>query len=662
MTRTRSSVSLPSSGAAVDYRNSLSSFVTNIDRESLGEIRDDFGIPVAYSLSVCGARMSANENVGDGKVIVYKEQFRCGLRFPLDPLIESFVKDYGIPLGQIHPNAIRVLCCFIELVCDKGLSPSLGMLNELFFITRRSNEFYHRLAAHRGKRLIDALPKITKRWQRSFFVVGHDSAFANFPCDWVDESESLSFSPLCVTDSEALDSLVDDAQSQLFDCCDLVDRYLYRKFPHIGLPPRTVIEGPLESDGTLSQSCRSPSPLSFVDLTSASQGMLLVSPCFAFIIFGCLFMRVAFAGMGEDFLDALTLTFDDDSAVITGSRPASLPPRPSVKIEKGVETGLPASSSKKGRDIRERTRQGLAKRLKKNLDACPNPREWLEQNVEGLSASSSEVGALFSQFVQFPKDMEVWDSCTGSGACDRIDSALLQLIQGNAVVRRKVEETAALELRHEKEMASLRDSMSAERTKLNKQHQTALDRVKILEKKVSDREATLLQLQATCERLSQEQQNNKRDANIYVSGCLTDFCATVIKIVREDYPDYDINKFLSIDLRALGQRVAAKVAAKKAGLSVSPVLPSDVISEGVKDDVDPPEKLSGSDPGAGSDKGPLGQSSASETALVLVPDSHLSDAQHQDPLASDVIEETLEDKIPEDTFGPKEGATRPEEE
>ncbi|XP_055960136.1 uncharacterized protein LOC130014970 [Mercurialis annua] len=393
MTRTRSSVSLPSSGAAVDYRNSLSSFVTNIDRESLGEIRDDFGIPVAYSLSVCGARMSANENVGDGKVIVYKEQFRCGLRFPLDPLIESFVKDYGIPL----------LCCFIELVCDKGLSPSLGMLNELFFITRRSNEFYHRLAAHRGKRLIDALPKITKRWQRSFFVVGHDSAFANFPCDWVDESESLSFSPLCVTDSEALDSLVDDAQSQLFDCCDLVDRYLYRKFPHIELPPRTVVEGPLESDGTLSQSCRSPSPLSFVDLTSASQGM------------------------GEDFLDALTLTFDDDSAVITGSRPASLPPRPSVKIEKGVETGLPASSSKKGRDIRERTRQGLAKRLKKNLDACPNPREWLEQNVEGLSASSSEVGALFSQFVQFPKDMEVWDSCTGSGACDRIDSALLQV-------------------------------------------------------------------------------------------------------------------------------------------------------------------------------------------------------------------------------------------
>lgn len=133
--------------------------------------------------------------------------------------------------------------------------------------------------------------------------------------------------------------------------------------------------------------------------------------------------------MGENYLDSLKLSFDEDVPVITGVVPAStsLPPKPVVKLEKNMDATLAAPSAKKNRDGRDKAKQGSAKRLKMNLDACPSPREWLERNVDSVTVTSPGIASLFSQFVQFPQDMESWTNLSENDACDRVDIALLQV-------------------------------------------------------------------------------------------------------------------------------------------------------------------------------------------------------------------------------------------
>ncbi|XP_050203651.2 uncharacterized protein LOC126653755 [Mercurialis annua] len=300
------------------------------------------------------------------------------------------------------------------------------------------------------------------------------------------------------------------------------------------------------------------------------------------------------------------------------------------------------SSSRKVPEPSTRLKQASAKRRKLDLDLCPDPRAWIEEHFGSASIHDAEVSGLYSQFLQLSGDMDAWRQVPVDDIFDKFDASLLHVVQGVSFLRQQNDH---LTEKYERELASLRQSAQAETQKLKNSLQVAVDKGKILERKVADRDASLLEVQRVRDRLLSEQKENRKDVNAYISGCLTDFCATAVGVVRQDYPDYDIGKFLAIDLRALGQRVMAKTAAKKK-------LPVDASTEKrVASAPLTPRSTSGatstSDEGLVFDKPPL-----SETAALKSADDVEKEVAEELPTAdSSILVERPSEVIPEDALG-----------
>ena len=64
----------------------------------------------------------------DIKLVVYQDQFKGGIRFPLDPFLKLFLNRYNIALGQLHLNSYKILTGYIELMHREGREPYFDML------------------------------------------------------------------------------------------------------------------------------------------------------------------------------------------------------------------------------------------------------------------------------------------------------------------------------------------------------------------------------------------------------------------------------------------------------------------------------------------------------------------------------------------------------
>ena len=126
-----------------------------------------------------------------GRLPVYEDQLKGGLRFPLHKLFKSVLNHWELSLAQLAPNAFRQMSGFIIYCKYYGITPSLSLFRHFFLIrvtTKDSGQFYF---ANRPKvaTLVKNSPSSIKNWKKKFFFV--NSAQVGVARPW-NPSPSLS--------------------------------------------------------------------------------------------------------------------------------------------------------------------------------------------------------------------------------------------------------------------------------------------------------------------------------------------------------------------------------------------------------------------------------------------------------------------------------------
>ncbi len=63
--------------------------------------------------------------------MVYEEQLKVGLCFPLDEFYNVVLKFHHVSVAQVHPNSLQTLVAFRVLCRAKGLEPTAKVFTEL---------------------------------------------------------------------------------------------------------------------------------------------------------------------------------------------------------------------------------------------------------------------------------------------------------------------------------------------------------------------------------------------------------------------------------------------------------------------------------------------------------------------------------------------------
>ena len=107
------------------------------------------------------------------KIPIYEDQLEAGLRLPLHRLFVQILQFWSISLGQLTPNAVRIVCGFIVLCKCLGVHPSLELLR--YFYLLRSNGhsqgFFYFANRPKKPQLAERGPSSIKKWKRRFFFV-----------------------------------------------------------------------------------------------------------------------------------------------------------------------------------------------------------------------------------------------------------------------------------------------------------------------------------------------------------------------------------------------------------------------------------------------------------------------------------------------------------
>jgi len=60
----------------------------------------------------------------DDKVVVFRDFFRTGLRFPCHPMVPEILEKFEVSLHQLTPNAIARIAVYIWMVLSQGVQPT----------------------------------------------------------------------------------------------------------------------------------------------------------------------------------------------------------------------------------------------------------------------------------------------------------------------------------------------------------------------------------------------------------------------------------------------------------------------------------------------------------------------------------------------------------
>ncbi|KAL2526930.1 Uncharacterized protein Adt_11984 [Abeliophyllum distichum] len=149
-----------------------------------------------------------------GKVAIYQDSLKAGLRFPLHPFLVEFFCTFNLPPGQLVPNALRMLNYHLRMCMLKGLEPSIDIFRLLFEMKPLDRYDCFVVFSHRDRGVpahdhfkIPNCPTSNSGWKsRYFFVRPADGDFP-FPIDWgVPPFEDFNITPI-LTESE-IDSLI----------------------------------------------------------------------------------------------------------------------------------------------------------------------------------------------------------------------------------------------------------------------------------------------------------------------------------------------------------------------------------------------------------------------------------------------------------------------
>lgn len=73
-------------------------------------------------------------------VIVYEEQLKAGLRFPINPFYSDIVNFYKLSIAQLYPNNWHIVVAFRFICFNNNISSSIALFSQLYQLGTRVNE------------------------------------------------------------------------------------------------------------------------------------------------------------------------------------------------------------------------------------------------------------------------------------------------------------------------------------------------------------------------------------------------------------------------------------------------------------------------------------------------------------------------------------------
>jgi hypothetical protein len=86
----------------------------------------------------------------DGEVVVFRDFFICGLRFPCDPVLPAILDAFSVKIHQLSPTSFLEVSKFIWILKTFGCSPSVDAFARFYelviipeVVEGSDGEFYH---------------------------------------------------------------------------------------------------------------------------------------------------------------------------------------------------------------------------------------------------------------------------------------------------------------------------------------------------------------------------------------------------------------------------------------------------------------------------------------------------------------------------------------
>ncbi|KDP44754.1 hypothetical protein JCGZ_01254 [Jatropha curcas] len=164
---------------------------SELSESDLLELSLIYGIPPNYRLILPTSDVRIIDHLNADQIMVYEEDLRVGVRFPLSKEIFDFLNTYEVTLSQIEPNSLCMLIGLSILAARNGCELTMGVVNEMYDLKFREIEDHYYLSAKDGFDIFSEEGKITSmkgNWKKKFFILQHPTCFG-IPTTW-------SFKPL----------------------------------------------------------------------------------------------------------------------------------------------------------------------------------------------------------------------------------------------------------------------------------------------------------------------------------------------------------------------------------------------------------------------------------------------------------------------------------
>ncbi|GKV42057.1 hypothetical protein SLEP1_g49506 [Rubroshorea leprosula] len=159
-------------GEVVGYKASWKS------KSSLTHLVENYGVTSYVLLRPIEDQERAYSMPSNHWMPLYAHYMATGLRFPIPELLVTLLKEYGLGLTQLIPNATQLVMDVLVYCQIKGVAIlTVNVFKHFFLIKGRSNKekgwfyFTPRVARSRSKSLFSSGPSSIKRWNDKFFFM-----------------------------------------------------------------------------------------------------------------------------------------------------------------------------------------------------------------------------------------------------------------------------------------------------------------------------------------------------------------------------------------------------------------------------------------------------------------------------------------------------------
>ena len=90
--------------------------------------------------------------------------FKAGFHLPLEPFFCELLEAYNLSSNQLKPNSWTILLTYFLVCKEKGWRPSIGVVNELYFLKQDEPCFYYLQLRERGEMVVDLPSNAHMRW------------------------------------------------------------------------------------------------------------------------------------------------------------------------------------------------------------------------------------------------------------------------------------------------------------------------------------------------------------------------------------------------------------------------------------------------------------------------------------------------------------------